>query len=101
MQHGSASVSKYSKDLQCRSLHRLKRERPSDAPQVSKGVPSYEVTRVVATVSSSTVSDSKRPRLHSFSKTQSEKLGLKLSGRISHVVLEECLKCTENGDKLG
>uniref|UniRef100_A0AAF5RWR3 Integrator complex subunit 4 n=1 Tax=Wuchereria bancrofti TaxID=6293 RepID=A0AAF5RWR3_WUCBA len=101
MQHGSVSVSKYSKDLQCRPLHRLKREKPGDAPQVSKGVLPHEVTRVLATVSSSTIPDSKRSRLHSFSSVQSEKLGLKLSGRISHVVLEECLKCTENGDKLG
>lgn len=55
-----------------------------------------------ATVSSPTIPpDSKRPRLHSGSNTQSEKLGLKLSGRIPHLVLEECLKCTENGDKLG
>ncbi|VDK63460.1 unnamed protein product, partial [Onchocerca ochengi] len=102
MQQSSVSASKYSKELQWRSLHRLKRDRPGEVPQVSKGILPHEVTKVLAIVSSSTVlSDPKRPRLHSSSCTQFEKVGLKLSGRIAHVVLEECLKCIENGDKLG
>ncbi|EJD76202.1 integrator complex subunit 4 [Loa loa] len=102
MQQERMSASKYSKDLQCRSLHRLKRERPGDTSQISKVMFPHEVTKVLAAISSSTVPpDSKRPRLHSVPSTQSEKMGLKLSGRIPHMVLEECLKCTENGDKLG
>ncbi|VDP16032.1 unnamed protein product [Onchocerca flexuosa] len=102
MQQGSVSASKYSKELQWRSLHRLKRDRPGEVPQVSKGTLTHEVTKILAAVSSSTVlSDPKRPRLHSGSCSQSEKVGLKLSGRIAHVVLEECLKCVETGDKIG
>ncbi|VBB26988.1 unnamed protein product [Acanthocheilonema viteae] len=101
MQQGSVSTSKYSKDVQWRSLQRLKRERSADVSQVLKCVIPHEVTKLLTTTSSSTISpEPKKPRIHSGSSTQLEKLGLKLSGRIPHVVLEECLKCTENGDKL-
>uniref|UniRef100_A0A0R3RTZ7 Integrator complex subunit 4 n=1 Tax=Elaeophora elaphi TaxID=1147741 RepID=A0A0R3RTZ7_9BILA len=102
MQRGSASTSKYPKDVQWRSLQQLKRERPADVSQVLKCAIPHDVTKVLTTASSSTISpESKRARLHSGSSIQLEKLGLKLSGRIPHVVLEECLKCTENGDKSG
>ncbi|MCP9260182.1 hypothetical protein DINM_003359 [Dirofilaria immitis] len=90
---------KYSKELQWGSLHRLKRDKFSDTPQVSKGILPYEVTKVLTTVSSTLLSDPKRLRPHYGSSIQSDKV--KLSGRIPHVVLEECLKYAENGDKSG
>lgn len=64
--------------------------------------PAPELFSLQTPASSSTISsDSKRSRLHYGPNAQSEKVGLKLSGRIPHVVLEECLKCMENGDKFG
>lgn len=69
--------------------------------RIRKSLP-LDLFSLQTTVSSSTTPpDSKRSRLHSSSSTQLEKAGLKLSGRIPHIVLEECLKYTENGDKLG
>ncbi|KAM3721144.1 Integrator complex subunit [Dirofilaria immitis] len=99
MQQNSVSGPKYSKELQWGSLHRLKRDKFSDTPQVSKGILPYEVTKVLTTVSSTLLSDPKRLRPHYGSSIQSDKV--KLSGRIPHVVLEECLKYAENGDKSG
>ncbi|VDN06035.1 unnamed protein product [Thelazia callipaeda] len=103
MQQASNAVTKFSKEVNWRSLHGLKRERPSEQIQTSRFASSpHEVYKQSIYSFLPTVpSDAKRPRLHSIATVPSIKLTLKLSGRSPYEVLEECLKLTEIGDKLG